>query len=375
MLYFDSAATTFHRPRCVQEAVITAITTFGNPSRSAHAAAMEATRTITACRYELHNMFHNSDPSRVIFTANATAALNIAVQSLQGHIITTAAEHNSVLRPIYKKNNYTILPCDEYGAIDFSKLASSVRKDTTAVVMTHASNVIGKIYNLEDVGIFCKTHQLNFIVDASQTAGLLQIDMTKTGISALCISGHKSLLGPQGTGALLLNDDFSPSPLMVGGSGTHSFGKEQPGTYPEYLEAGTLNSHGIAGLLAGLQYLSQLPQDYAYHKVMDLSDHFYKEISKIESLITYGKYSREECIPVFSLNIKGLDSAELAFILANKYNIAVRSGIHCAPLMHKALGTQDLGTVRFSFSHLNTMAEIDNAIAALSAITTIQTTG
>jgi cysteine desulfurase family protein len=368
MLYFDNAATAHWRPESVYNAVHHAMKNFGNPSRAAHKNSLTADRTISNCRLALHHMFQNTSPEKVIFTNNATTALNIAIQTLEGHIITTEAEHNSVLRPIYKKNNYSILPCDHNGALNFDMLSSYLKADTCAIVMSHASNVTGTVYNLKEVGLFCKKNNLKLIVDGAQTAGLLPINMKENHIAALCITGHKSLLGPQGTGALLLNDDFSPFPIVVGGSGSHSFQKEMPAFYPTYLEAGTQNAHGIAGLLAGIKYIEINTLDKLYTKALELTYYFYNNIVDIEGITIYGDFSHKKRMPIVSLNLNSLDASEIAFLLDKDYHIATRAGIHCAPLIHHALQTAEQGSVRFSFSHQNTFAEIDLAVHALKEI-------
>lgn len=370
MIYFDSAATSLLRPSCVKEAVVQALDTFGNPSRSAHKASLDATRVVTECRDLLAKYFHAPDPSHVIFTLNATHALNLVISSLTGHIIMTEADHNSVLRPVYQRGNYSILPCDATGNLQYHLLESLIKSDTTTVIMTHASNVTGNLYDLERVGQFCHDHNLTFVVDGSQTAGLIPIPMDQYQIHALCMAGHKSLLGPQGTGALILRN-FDLSPLMVGGSGVYTFLEEQPDTYPEHLEAGTLNAHGIAGLLAGLKYLQALPVSYTYNQSMEYARTFYHGIKNLSGISIYSNWETDPHVPVICLNLDQMDSSQLAFTLFEEYDIAVRAGFHCAPLMHKALGTQEIGSVRFSFSHLNTKEEIQRGILALTELSSL----
>jgi len=372
MLYFDNAATTYQRPECIYDAIYHAMKNFGNPSRAAHKFSLTADRTITNCRYALHHMFQNSSAQKVIFTNNATTALNIAIQSLNGHIITTAAEHNSVLRPIYAKNNYSILPCDDKGNLNLDMLASYLKPNTCAVVMTHASNVTGTVYDIEKVGVFCKENDLKLIIDGAGSAGALPINMEKNHISALCITGHKSLLGPQGTGALLFNSGFFPLPIVVGGSGSFSFEKGMPSFYPGYLEAGTLNSHSIAGLLAGIEYIKTNTMETISTKALKLTNYFYDKISKIKGITIYGDFSIKRKMPIISLNIDSLDSSEVAYLLDKNYDIATRAGVHCAPLMHQALQTDKQGTVRFSFSQNNTFEEIDIAVKALEEIRSLK---
>ena len=279
----------------------------------------------------------------------------------------TAAEHNSVLRPVFRRGNYTVVPLDGKGRLDVGDIAAAMRPDTEAVVMCHASNLTGNVFDIEAVSGLCARKGVRFILDAAQTAGLIDIDMTKLRLSALCFSGHKSLYGPQGTGGICLGQGFRPEPLAVGGSGSESFSPTHPTVMPDALEAGTQNAHGIAGLLAGVEYIKNLGG-----KAFSVSDghagRFIKEMKGVEGVTLYGDVDAALRTPVVALNVRGRDSGDIAALLWDDYGIAVRAGAHCAPLMHKTLGTEKIGAVRFSFSHFNTDEEVDAAIAAVKEL-------
>lgn len=368
MIYFDNAATTLPKPPCVPAAVLQAMTSFGNASRGAHSPSLAAGRTLLEARETLARLFGVGDSSRVAFCHNGTAALNIAIAGISGHIVTTAAEHNSVLRPIHCRGNYTVVPCDHLGLCSPDAILAAIQPDTGAVVMTHASNLTGNVYDIGAVGAACRERGVLLIVDAAQSAGLLPIHLEHQGISALCFTGHKSLFGPQGTGGICLAEDFSPPPLAVGGSGSHSFQREHPTLLPDRLEAGTENAHGVAGLLAGVQYIEQTGREAIFRQVSVLSRRFLEGVRRIPGITLYGDVDAEIRVPVVALNIEHRTADEVAFRLDREHGIAVRAGIHCAPLMHTALGTAERGAVRFSFSHLNTADQIDTALAALRSM-------
>ena len=366
-MYFDSAATSLPKPQCVIDAVTTAMLTQGNPSRGVNNASLAGLRCITNARQEISRFFGGENEVDVAFCQNATMALNQAIGSVGKHIVTTAAEHNSVLRPVYRTGDYTIVPVDTKGRLDIKQVEEAIRPDTGAVVMTHASNVTGNGYDISAVGELCKKKGIYFIVDASQSAGLLPIDMKAMNITALCFSGHKSLYGPQGTGGICVKPEFSISPMLTGGSGSNTYSKTGPEEMPERLEAGTQNSHGIAGLLAGVQYVGGNRELYL-NQALELTDYFLEELRKIPSIQVYGDLECTTRTPVVALNAAHMGSSELAFALNENYGICVRAGAHCAPLMHEALGTRDKGAVRFSFSHMNTMEEVESAVKALQDI-------
>lgn len=375
MIYLDSSATSFLKPPQVAEAVFRSFNTIGNASRGAHAPTLNASRLIYDTREKLAALFGTPDPSRIAFTCNATEALNIAIHGAihpGEHVITTACEHNSVLRPLYLKEKegteLTIIPADKKGHIRYDLLESSVKSNTSAIVLTHASNLSGNVTDLAFVANFAKKHGLLLIVDASQTAGSLPINVVKMGIDILCFTGHKGLFGPQGTGGLYVREGLTLSPLKSGGSGIHSFDRQHPTDMPTALEAGTLNGHGIAGLNAGLDYILSTGVKNIHAKEISLSRRFVNGISDISDLKLYGDIDAPLRTPIISLNIGNMSSASVSDILWEDYEICVRAGAHCAPLMHKTFGTEKQGAVRFSFSCFNTEAEIDTAIQAMHEI-------
>lgn len=375
MIYLDSSATSFLKPPQVAEAVFRSFNTIGNAGRGAHAPTLNASRLIYDTREKLAALFGTPDPSRIAFTCNATEALNIAIHGAihpGEHVITTACEHNSVLRPLYLKEKegteLTIIPADKKGRIRYDLLESSVKSNTSAIVLTHASNLSGNVTDLAFVSNFTKKHGLLLIVDASQTAGSLPINVVKMGIDILCFTGHKGLFGPQGTGGLYVREGLTLSPLKSGGSGVHSFDRQHPTDMPTALEAGTLNGHGIAGLNAGLDYILSTGVKNIHAKEISLARRFVNGISDISDLKLYGDIDTPLRTPIISLNIGNMSSASVSDILWEDYEICVRAGAHCAPLMHKTFGTEKQGAVRFSFSCFNTETEIDTAIRAMHEI-------
>lgn len=368
MLYFDNAATSFPKPPCVADAMARAIGRFGNPSRGGHDFAMAASREVERARALVAELFGCSSPSRAAFTKNATEALNIAIGSVDGRIVATEAEHNSVLRPLYGRGDFGIVPVDAKGCFDVGDIAGQCGQDTAAVVVGHASNVTGNIVPLGEIGRLCRERGMLFIVDAAQTAGLVDIDMERDCVDALCFTGHKSLYGPQGTGGICCGTRFRPRPLMVGGSGSRTFDHDQPAELPVLLEAGTLNAHGIAGLAAGIDHIVAHGPASLWQRANALAARFVDGVRRLDGVVLYGDIDAPTRLPIVSLNIGDMDSAEAAAELAERFGMAVRGGAHCAPLLHMRFGTEKRGAVRFSFSHDNTAEEIDKAIAAVAAL-------
>ena len=375
MIYLDNAATSLQKPEEVRRAVADAMLHMGNPGRGIHGASLDAARMIYDTRSLISQLFHVGSPGQVAFTANSTESLNMAVEGIfrpGDHVITTMMEHNSVLRPLYRMEEkgleLTVLPVDKNGCVHYEDFETAVRSNTRAVVCTHASNLTGNINDLDRIGKICKKHGILFLVDASQTAGVFEIDMMEMGIDVVCFTGHKGLLGPQGTGGICVREGLDIQPLIVGGSGVQSFLRTQPEQMPERLEAGTLNCHGIAGLHAALLYIGQTGMDVIRKREQFLMRRFYEGVKDIPGVIVYGDFtpkSLNERAPVVALNIGDFDSGEVADELAVSYDIYARAGAHCAPLMHQALGTETQGAVRFSMSHFNTEDEIDQAVKAV----------
>ncbi len=372
MIYFDNAATTLMKPPAVAQAVLDAINTFGGPGRASHAPALHAARCVFRARGAVAALLGGS-PERVAFTANATEALNIAIGGLLSHTdhaITTVLEHNSVLRPLYHLRGVgmglSIVGVDAGGHLDYAGFERALRPNTRAVVCTHASNVTGALVDLSEIAGFCRRHGLLLIVDAAQTAGVFPIDADALGIDALCFTGHKGLLGPQGTGGLCVKAGLPMAPIKRGGSGFDSFSEAHPAYLPEALEAGTLNAHGLAGLLAGIHYIEETGLDAICRRELALCDAFIEAVREMPGVRVYGDPARPHA-PIALLNIGDLDAADVGDRLAAQ-GICVRTGAHCAPLIHRALGTHRRGAVRFSFSSLNTDAELETAIAAIAEI-------
>lgn len=375
MIYFDNAATTLQKPESVTRAVLEAMTSFGNPGRGAHEPALAASRAIYDARCALARLFHAENPARIAFTANATQALNIAIKGILSpgdHVITTVMEHNSVLRPLYELAErgveLTILPADKQGRVAYDAFEAAIRDNTRAIVCTHGSNLTGNLLDIGKIGAIAKAHGLLLVVDASQTAGVIPIDAQEMNIDILCFTGHKGLLGPQGTGGLYVREGVIVRPLLTGGSGVQSHSKTHPAQMPTALEAGTLNAHGLAGLNEGVGYLLETGVDRIRQKELDLMWAFYEGVKKVPGITVYGDFSSRERCPIVSLNVRDYDSSQVSDALFSEFGIATRPGAHCAPLMHEALGTHQRGAVRFSFSHYNAMEEINTAIAALREI-------
>lgn len=375
MIYFDNAATTLRKPQEVIDAVMQAMTSFGNYGRGVHEGALSAARTVSEARQELADFFGCPDPSRVIFTANATASLNTAICGMLSEgdgVIATDYAHNSVLRPLYRLEqergiDLEFVTAGTDGKLDYDEFERLLTQKTRAVVSTHASNLTGDVTDLAKVGDFCRKHGLLHIVDAAQTAGTFPIDMRAMGIDALCFSGHKGMMGPQGIGILILMPGIDVRSLLVGGTGVQSYLTSQPAQYPEHLEAGTLNTHGIAGLLAALRYIEAKTPEAIHAHELALTTRFYEGIRSLDDVTVYGDFSHDRA-PIVTLNILDYGSSEVADALTRDYDIAVRSGAHCAPRMHAALGTTEQGAVRFSFGYFNTEEEVDMAIMAVKEI-------
>lgn len=377
MIYLDHAATSLPKPELVVMAVTAAMNCLGNSGRGAHSASLGASRMIYETREVLSDFFGGDGPEQVVFTPNATAALNMVIQGILNpgdRAVTTAMEHNSVLRPLYRMEkqgvSLCVVPADEKGRLSMERLEQELKPGTKALFCTHASNVTGNVNDLKTIGTMCRDRGILFVADVSQSAGILPIDMKEMAIDILCFTGHKGLLGPQGTGGICVRKGVSVRPLIVGGSGILSYSREQPAQMPVALEAGTLNGHGIAGLKAALTYIREQGQDILRKKELELMWYFYDQVSRLSQVTVYGDFSSRKALrtPVVSLNIGEEDSGWAAGELAERYGIQTRAGAHCAPLMHEALKTRDRGAVRFSFSHLNTREEAEMAVYAVEQL-------
>ena len=371
MIYLDNAATSFRKPEEVLEAVMEAMRHSGNASRGTHSAAISASQSVYEARRRLAAFFHCERADHVIFTQNSTEALNIALYGLLSpgeHVITTDLEHNSVLRPLYDLESRGLLldfvRADRRGKVDYRDFERLIRKETRAIVCTHASNLTGNMLELERISGIAHRAGALLVVDASQSAGALPVDMEKQGIDILCFTGHKIMLGPQGTGGLCLRSGVELRPFKRGGTGVHSYLREQPSDYPTRLEAGTLNGHGIAGLLAAVNFIDRMGLEKIEEKESRLLRRFCEAVREIPGVTLYGDFEGRRAA-IAALNIRDYSSAEISDCLAQDYGIATRPGAHCAPRMHEALGTEEQGAVRFSFSIFNTEDEVESAIRAV----------
>lgn len=375
MIYLDSAATSYYRPGSVAEAVKNAILQMGNANRGSYDVSLNATRTLYDTREMLSEFFHVGNASRVAFTYNVTHSLNMAIGGLctgRERILTTAMEHNSVLRPVYMAQErgcrVSVLPLTSDLKIDMQLLEYRLSQGVDIFVCTHASNVTGTVNDIRRIGELCEKYNSLFILDSAQSAGVLDIDMKKDRISVLCFTGHKSLLGPQGIGGICVAENVHLTPIMAGGTGIRSFEREQPFRMPECLEAGTVNVHGAAGLYEGLKYIREKGTKAIKEREQELVRRFYSGISSLPDLKIYGDIEQADHVGILSLNIGELPSFEISDVLSHRFGIMTRSGIHCAPLLHKAAGTEKQGMVRFSFSHFLKDEEVDTAADVLCQI-------
>lgn len=375
MIYLDNAATTLHKPQQVIDAVVHAMQSMGNCARGTHEEALDAARTVYDARVRLASLFGCPRVDHVAFTANSTEALNIAINGLidpGDHVISTDLEHNSVLRPLYRLEaehgaELSFVPADKLGNVDYADFERLMKPNTRAVVCTHASNLTGTVLDIGRIAKTAHSHGALVIVDASQTAGCWPIDMKKMGIDVLCFTGHKGLMGPQGTGGICVKEGIEIRPFKVGGSGVQSYSRTHPAEYPTRLEAGTLNGHGIAGLGAAAKFISETGVENIHAKERSLMLRFYEGVKNIEGVTVYGDFTKDKTA-IVALNIRDYESGEVSYELSQGYGIATRPGAHCAPRMHKALGTAEVGAVRFSFSFYNTEEEIDEAVRAVAEL-------
>ena len=375
MIYLDNAATTLRKPPQVGQAILEALNSMGNSARGAHEGSLGASRTVYAARVKLAAFFNCPRPDHVIFTSGVTESLNVAICGLigpGGHVISTDLEHNSVLRPLYRLEAergvaLDLVPAGRDGNPDYSAFEALMRPDTRAVVCTHCSNLTGNLVDVARVAEIAHAHGALLIVDAAQTAGTREVDMQKLGADVLCFTGHKGLMGPQGTGGLCIREGLAPRPLKVGGTGVQSYSKTQPAQFPACLEAGTLNGHGIAGLSAAVDFLNEVGLEQIHAHEQALTRQFYAGVRDIPGVTVYGDFDRDHGA-VVALNIGELDSGSVSDALSEEYGIATRPGAHCAPRMHQALGTVEQGAVRFSFSWFTTEEEVDAAVRAVAEL-------
>ncbi len=375
-IYLDHAATSFPKPPSVCQAIIKVLKRVGgSPGRSDHTLARKANQLVQETREKIARFFGISQAKRIIFTNNATEALNLGIKGLlspKDHVLISSLEHNSVVRPLRRLEEigvkFSVIPCSKEGYLDLSALKKGLTRWTKLIVLTHASNVTGTIFPVEEVGYWARSRGIFFMVDAAQTAGLIPIHVEEMKIDLLACPGHKSLYGPQGTGFLYVAKEINLKPLFEGGTGIHSASDKQPKEMPFYLESGTLNTPGIAGLGAGVSFVMKEGLEKIGYKENSLTKRLMEELKKIPGLKIYGSFKAEERVPVISFNLNSIPPAHLAYLLDEIYNISVRAGLHCAPYAHRTLGTFPYGTVRASLGYFNKERDIEALLRALREI-------
>lgn len=377
-IYLDNASTTFPKAPNVANAISDYLTNYGiNINRGSYALAYDVEDIIYTTRQRLSNVFNGHDPSHVIFTQNVTMSLNMVIKGLLksgDHVLVSTMEHNAVMRPLTQLLNngitFDVIPCDVTGSIKIDAIESLIRPNTVAMIINHASNVCGTIQPIQSIGALCKAHNLHFIVDAAQTAGVIPINVKACHIDALCFTGHKGLLGPQGIGGIILTKEIAQTltPLIAGGTGSFSHLETIPTHMPDAFEAGTLNLPGIIGLNEGLTYIESVGMKNIHNHELTLTKTFLEGLRSITGINIIGKQDTQDRTAVVSITIDGMDPASIAYELESTYHIMTRVGLHCAPRAHQTLGTYPEGTVRFSFGYANTLEEVDMALSALHTI-------
>ncbi|MBS5939916.1 aminotransferase class V-fold PLP-dependent enzyme [Clostridium sp.] len=378
-IYLDNASTTFPKPKVVSDSIYNFLVNIGgNPGRSNHNNGMESNRLLLDARETIASFFNFNNISNVIFTSNITSSLNILINGCLkkgDHVITSSIEHNSVLRPLFKLENnnlieLSIISSNEFGFINVDDIKSAIRKNTKFIILSHASNVLGSIQPIEEIGRLCKDNGIFFILDSAQSAGVLDIDFTKLNLSALAFTGHKSLFGPQGIGGFIITDELNEicNPYILGGTGSMSYSLDQPDFLPDKFESGTLNMPGIVGLNEGIKFINKEGLNSIYEKNSYLRNLLISNLQDIKNIQLYEDFSNSNYTSCVSFNSTKMDTAELSYELDYKYGIKNRSGLHCAPLTHKSIGSFPDGTVRLSISYFNTIEDINYTIDSINKI-------
>lgn len=372
MIYFDNAATSFPKPEKVYNEVLRCMKSYaGNSGRSSHSMAVKAASKIMDTRVELSELFNIESPFNIIFTSNATEALNIGIKGILkkgDHVISTVIEHNSVLRPLSYLSKrgieVTLLEVDDKGYIDTKILKKEIKQNTKAIIINHGSNVLGTIQDIKSIGRIAKEEGILFLVDASQSAGVISIDVIENNIDLLAFPGHKGLYGPQGTGAIYIKDGIQVEEYNQGGTGSNSLAMEQPEILPDRFESGTLNTPGIAGWCEGVKFIKKVGIDKIKEHESELVQCLLEELMKLPYVKIYGDTDYKNRCAVVSINLDNIDSSEVGNLLSEK-GIAVRTGYHCAPLIHRVIGTHNMGTIRISPGYFNTFDDVENIIKSL----------
>ncbi|WP_110000593.1 MULTISPECIES: aminotransferase class V-fold PLP-dependent enzyme [Paenibacillus] len=378
VIYLDHAATSWPKPPAVGEAMMKALDVAGaNPGRGSHRMAVQASRVVFGARKAISTLLGVRNANDIAMGSNTTEALNLAIQGWlrEGdHVIATMAEHNSVRRPLeYMRRSRNVevdyVPVNAAGQIDLVQFARLFRSNTRLVVCTHSSNLLGSILPIGEIALMCQKHQVTFLVDAAQSAGIIPVDVKQLGIDMLAFPGHKGLLGPQGTGGLYIAPELDVQPLLHGGTGSQSEAIEQPLVRPDRYEAGTPNTVGIAGLAAGVQHVLELTPEFIYKQEWDLTQRMMDGLSSVHGIRMLGPEIGQARTGLLSFTVEGYDSAQLAFQLDRNYGIAVRSGFHCTPLAHESAGTTASGAVRASVGYSTSREDVDALIEAVIELT------
>lgn len=377
-IYLDNASTTFPKPKIVADSIYNYLVNIGgNANRGNYSNSLEGDKELFLAREKICDFFNFDKVSNVIFTNNVTSSLNILIRGLAkegSHFISSTMDHNSTLRPLFdcKDNNgieLSLVEGDTKGFIDIAKLSELIQPNTRAIILSHGSNVTGSIQNLEAVGALCKKNNMFFIIDSAQTAGSRKIDMQKLNANAIAFTGHKSLLGPQGIGGFIIDDSLNSecTPLISGGTGSLSHLLHQPDFLPDKFESGTLNMPGIIGLSRAIDFINEVSLDEIHNKLHILRKKLIDGLLNINGITVYGDITCQKSTTCVSINYKDYDPAELSFYLSEN-GIKTRSGLHCAPLAHKSIGTFPGGTTRLSVGYFNTEEEIDYTLSVLNSI-------
>lgn len=378
-IYLDNASTTFPKPKVVSDSIYNFLVNIGgNPGRSNHNNGMESNRLLLEARETIASFFNFNNISNVIFASNITSSLNILINGCLkkgDHVITSSIEHNSVLRPLFKLENnnlieLSIVNSNEFGFINVVDIKNAIRKNTKLIILSHASNVLGSIQPIEEIGRLCKDNGIFFILDSAQSAGVLDIDFTKLNLSALAFTGHKSLFGPQGIGGFIITDELNEicNPYILGGTGSMSYSLDQPDFLPDKFESGTLNMPGIVGLNEGIKFINKEGLNTIYEKNSYLRNLLISNLQDIRNIQLYEDFNNPNYTSCVSFNSTKMNTAELSYELDYKYGIKNRSGLHCAPLTHKSIGSFPDGTVRLSISYFNTVEDINYTIDSINQI-------
>ena len=378
-VYLDNASTSFPKPKVVCDSIYNYLTNIGgNPGRSNHTNALSANRCLYTARENIASFFNYDSIENVIFTSNITSSLNTLLNGFLksgDHVITSSMEHNSVIRPLHNLNinnnvELTIVNAEKNGIVNVSSIKEAIKPNTKLIVITHASNVTGSIQPIKEIGMLCKANNIHFILDCAQSAGVLPVDFKDFNLSALAFTGHKSLLGPQGIGGFIINDELNSicNPNILGGTGSLSHSLTQPDFLPDKFESGTLNIPGIIGLSNGIEFINSEGLNTIREHNKTLRNTLIDGISNMSNYTIYGELSSDLGTSCVSISHSKIDISELSFMLDNDFNISNRSGLHCAPLAHQTIGSYPDGTVRLSIGYFNTINEIKYTIDSLNKI-------